>query len=172
MRPDEWQKERMGIWVGPGLEDREGKGREEGKRGVCFPQTNLFYKKKCKRREGGVRQNVAFCCRDENETENLCLMISLLACTQTYKNNTALISTWRHVIITVLQTFKNKRIQTKSNMMEHLHHSWKNQLFPLAWNEARPETQLGPKEVSTFFSLKKKNHLTHVHQSGGWLLTS
>lgn len=39
----------------------------------------------------------------------------------------------------------------------------KNQLFPLAWNEARPETQTWSKEVS--FSLKKKNHLTHVHQS-------
>lgn len=63
---------------------------------------------------GGRREKggggVAFYFGDEEEmyayTESLSLMISLLACTQTYKNNTALISTWRHVIITVLQTLK------------------------------------------------------------------
>lgn len=32
----------------------------------------------------------------------------------------------------------------------------KNQLFPLAWNEARPETQLGPKKSALFLFLKKK----------------
>lgn len=75
---------------------RQGGRRERGGWG-CVSQTNLFYEK-C-RREGGVlsQRKCSFCSGDEEEmyayTENLSLMISLLACTQTYKNNTALIST-------------------------------------------------------------------------------
>lgn len=97
-------------------------------------------------------------------TENLSLMISLLACTQTYKNNTALI--WHHVIITVWQTFrknKNKRIQTNKNLMER--HSRKKSPVPscLKWSKSRNTTW--SKEVSTE-SKTKQNHLTHVHQSG------
>lgn len=51
----------MGIWAGLGLEDREGKEREEGM--GCVSQTNLF-NEKCRREdeeEDRVKGNVAFC---------------------------------------------------------------------------------------------------------------
>lgn len=94
--------------------------------------------------------------KQQTQTRHFCflsLMIFffLLACTETYKNNTALISTWHRVIITVLQMFKKKnkgftkREKKTSDKMEHLHHSLTIHLFPLAWNEARPETQVDPK---------------------------
>lgn len=63
------------------------------------------------------------------------LMISLLACTQTYKNNTALI--WHRVIITVWQTFRKNQIQ--ANLMEH--HSGKSPVpSRLKWSKTRNTT--------------------------------
>lgn len=143
-------------------------GRQGGKRerrGVCFPNQSFLWKMQQEggggKREKG-EENVAFCLVDEEEmyayTENLSLMISLLACTQTYKNNTARISTWHHVIITVLQTFKNKRIQTELNMMEHLHHSWKKSAVSSCLKLSKTRNTTWSKEVSTFFLLKKTFH--------------
>lgn len=71
---------------------RQGREERERRVGVCFPN-QPFYEKNA----GGGRSRGSFCFGEEEEmyayTENLSLMISLLACTQTYKNNTALIST-------------------------------------------------------------------------------
>lgn len=76
----------------------------------------------------------------------LSLMISLLACTQTYKNNTALI--WHRVIITVWQTFQKNQIQ--ANLMEH--HSGKSPVpSRLKWSKTRNTNW--SKGVSTFLPL-------------------
>ena len=71
-------------------------GDEEGGRGVMGMNSDW-----------GVRG------KHMHQHNRVSLMISLLACTQTYKNITALISSTPHTI-TVLQTLKTK-IQTKPN---------------------------------------------------------
>lgn len=119
------KRERMGIWVGPQLG-----GWGWGALGGARKLTG-----------GGAAQ------RNVSIHRILSLMISLLACTQTYKNNTALI--WHHrVIITVWQTFQKNQIQ--ANLMEH--HSGKSPVpSRLKWSKTRNTNW--SKGVSTFLPL-------------------
>lgn len=139
MKPDEWQKGENGDlgWAPAG---RRGGGGALG--GVW------------KLAGGGAAQRNVFIHRI------LSLMISLLACTQTYKNNTALI--WHDVIITVWQTFKKNKIQ--ANLMEH--HSWKSPVpSRLKWSKTRNTNW--SKGVSTFFLSLKKISLVYTNPAAG-----
>lgn len=189
-----WMTKRENGHLGWALLGRQGGKEGEqcgGEGGVS--QTNLF-NEKCEERGAWVAFAWDIRKKCMHTQRILSLMISLLACTQTYKNNTALISTWHDVIITVLQMFKNKRIQTNTRKNSKIRHDdgtsashMKNQPFPPAWNEARPETQVGPKKSALFhsffsfffllfffpfcFFIEKKSSQC-VHQSGSRLLTS
>lgn len=154
------KKREWASGLGPAWKTGRERGREReqcgGEGGVS--QTNLF-NEKCEERGAWVAFAWDIRKKCMHTQRILSLMISLLACTQTYKNNTALISTWHDVIITVLQMFKNKRIQTNTRKNSKIRHDdgtsashMKNQPFPPAWNEARPETQVGPKKSALFHS--------------------
>lgn len=164
MRPDKWQKERMEIWVGLGLGERD--GERESRVGVSFPKQPFLWERE--EEEGGGRwvghSPQIFALREERWGRNVCVHRDWRFndfFTGLYKRTKIIQHSSPHditSIITVLQMFKNKK-NTK-NPKTSKNQTWWNICIThensivssrLKWSKTRNTSW--PKEVSNFSTL-------------------